>query len=164
MGHSAATQDEAFDATTRSAGCAAALLPRISLKAIASWLRKEEKAASIRKGKRNSISRARIAPCGGSTLADLLDSRGRQGQRKCIAASGSEQTLSFSVEICSASQNGEEVQTSTLSNDETWAVLRRRFTDAHKDEKAAAEQKAREAKRARSQQDNLMWGPPPWQM
>ena len=120
---------------------------------------KEEKAAAIRKGKRNGMSRARIAPCGGSTLEDLLDSHS-------IAASDSRKTLSFSVEICSsaASQNDEEVQTSTLSNNETWAVMRRRFTDAHKEEKAAAEQKARESRRARSEQENWIWGPPPWQM
>jgi hypothetical protein len=159
MGHSAAIQDEAFDATTRSVGCAAALLPRLSLKVIARWSRKEEKAAAIKKGKRNSASRARVAPCGGRTLAELLYPRS-------IADSGSGKTNSFSIEICSsaASQNGEEVQSSTLSNDETWAVMRRRFTDAHKEEKAAAEQKARESRRARSEQENWIWGPPPWQM
>ena len=142
-------------------GCAAVLVPRINLKAIARWFRKTEKAAAIKKGKRNSIS-AEATLCfleTDRTHADLLDLRS-------IAASESKKTLSFSIEICSsaASQNNEEVQSSTLSNDETWAVMRRRFTDAHRDEKAAAEQKARESKRARSEQENWIWGPPPWQM
>jgi len=162
MGHSAATHYHALEATPRSVGCGAALLPRISLKAIARCFRKEEKAAAAKKGKRNSIS-ARNAPCFleiDSTFADPLDSRS-------IAASESEKQPSFSIEICSsaASQNVEEVQTSTLINDETWAVTRRQFTEnAHRDEKDAAQQTAMESKLARSEQENWVWGPPPWQM
>jgi len=49
MMHCSATHDGAFEATTRSVGCASALLPRISFKAIARWFRKGEKVGGVRK-------------------------------------------------------------------------------------------------------------------
>jgi len=107
------------------------------------------------------------------TLSDLLDSRSN-------AASDSAKPLSFCSEICSSAQgqNFEEVKTSTRTNDETWAVMRRRFQNAHRDEQGAATrassdggvsapvlQDAREPKlRARSEQEIWEWGPPPWQL
>ena len=182
MGHSAATQDEAFDATTRSVGCVAALLPRISLKArwfrkeeqgvSARWSRKEEQAVSNSKAERS----ARNAPCvveTDRTLSALLDSRSN-------AASDSAKTLSNCSEISSSAegQSIEEVKTSTRTNDETWAVMRRRFQNAHRGEQGAAtrasstdggvpapvQKKAREPTHARSEQEMWVWGPPPWQM
>ena len=51
-----------------------------------------------------------------------------------------------------------------LLDDETWDLKRRRFKEAHRVEKAAAQLKARESKRARSEQEVWLWGPPPWQM
>ena len=196
MGHSAATQDEAFEATTRSVGCVVALLPRISLKA--RWFRKEEQGVSARWSRKEeqveSNSKAERsashAPCvveTDSTLSDLLDSRSNAASdsaktlsfftRRSNAASDSAKTLSDCSEISSSAegQNVEEVKTSTRTNDETWAVMRRRFQNAHRGEQGAAtqastdggvpapvQQKAREPTRARSEEDLWMWGPPPW--
>jgi hypothetical protein len=158
-------------ATTRSVGCVAALLPRIRLKAVAKWFRKEEQAV-VKSKAESSAKNAPFVIETDITLSNLLDSRSN-------AASGSAKSLSFCSEICSSAegQNIEEVKTSTRTNDETWAEMRRRFQNAHRNEQAAGsrasidggvsapvQQKAREPKRARSAQATFMWGPPPWQM
>ena len=77
-----ATHDDAFEATTRSVGCASALLPRISVKAIARWFRKEAKvegvckeemAVSRSKAKRNCARDAPFVLAISKTLSDLVD-------------------------------------------------------------------------------------------
>ncbi|KAJ1472965.1 hypothetical protein T484DRAFT_3383251 [Baffinella frigidus] len=151
MVHCSATHGDAFEATTRSVGCASALLPRISAKAIATWFRKEEKAASNSKAESNCATHAPLVLEVDSTLSGMVDSR------------------------CDSTGSNEElVKMPTLSDDEVWAEMRRRFRAAHKKDAQATrassdgavvppvQSKAR-PQRAPSQPD-LMWGPPPWQM
>ena len=139
MGHSTATQDEAFEATTRSVGCVAALLPRISLKAVAKWFRQEEQAAlNSKQAVLNSKAErsARYAPCvveTDSTLSDLLDSRSN-------AASAHREKQ--------AAANRASIDAEVLAG----GVF------------APVQRKARAPKRARSEKEIWLWGPPPWQM
>ena len=52
-----ATYDDAFEGRTSSVGCAAALLPRISAKAVATWFRRQEKGVSNSKAGVKSSTR-----------------------------------------------------------------------------------------------------------
>ncbi|KAJ1465522.1 hypothetical protein T484DRAFT_2027834 [Baffinella frigidus] len=82
MVHCSATHGDALEATTRSVGCAAALLPRISAKAIATWFRKEKKVGGVRKevvavsnskAESNCAKDAPLILVISKTLSDLVD-------------------------------------------------------------------------------------------
>ncbi|KAJ1472966.1 hypothetical protein T484DRAFT_1913806 [Baffinella frigidus] len=81
MVHCSETHGDALEATTRSVGCAAALLPRISVKAIATWFRKEKKVGGFRK-EFMAVSNQAESNCAkdvplilviSKTLSDLVD-------------------------------------------------------------------------------------------
>ncbi|KAJ1472969.1 hypothetical protein T484DRAFT_1752402 [Baffinella frigidus] len=148
MVHCSATHDDAFEATTRSVGCAAALLPRISAKAIATWFRKEEKAVSNRKAESNCATQRSVVLEVDNTLLGMVDSR-----------SGS------------TGSNAELVKATSLSNDEVWAEMRKRFRVAHRVADAPATRASSDGGVVAPTQRNarpksapsqpvMMWGPP----
>jgi hypothetical protein len=161
MGHYSATHDDACEATTRSVGCAAAFLPRM-------WFRKEEQAVSEPKSARAAPFVLEI----GMNLLDPVDHAVPISAKPAVTWFETRENDSImlhrraaSLKIGSgtAGQNFEEVKTPTLSDDNVWTEMRRRFRAAHRIDdapaarassegavSAPARRKARDPKRARS--------------
>jgi hypothetical protein len=100
--------DDAIEVTTRSAGCAAALLPRA--KSITTWWN-----TTVKKEKTISNSKA----AGDSSAAKA-------------AGNNSEAPRSYlEIESSSTEKKVDEVRTPTLTAEQAWHVMRGRFLFAH---------------------------------
>lgn len=175
------THDDDSLEGTRSVGCAAALLPRISAKAITTWFRRQEQAAPKSRTERNEVDALFVLKIG-STLStrpsDPIDNA-QEGHPTWFKTSRVEARSVRCLKINSVSQNGEHVMMPTVSPDEVRVEMSRRFRAAHRIQDAPAtwassdrassegrvsttfQQHAWESRGARS---HLVWGPPPWQL
>ena len=141
-----ATCDDAFEGTTRSVGCAAVLLPRISVKAVATWFHKQEKAVSNSKAEHTQDAPSVFEI--NMTWLDPVDeahdthistkpvttwyTTSKDDETVLNSKAAGDRHPPFCLEIGSgtAGRNAEEVKT-PISSKDAWAEMRRRFKVAH---------------------------------
>ena len=129
------THDDDSPEVTRSVGCAAALLPRMSAKAITTWFRRQEQAAPNSKTECNERDAPFVLEIGSTPStrpSDPID-KAREGLPTWFKTSD-RRTHAFrflKIDIDAVGQNAEDVKTPTLSMEEVRVEFRRRFRAAH---------------------------------
>jgi hypothetical protein len=144
-------------------GCAAALLPRISAKAITTWFRRQEQAAPNSETDRNEQDAPFVLEIGSTPStrpSDPID-KAQEGLPTWFKnpVKRARSLYSLKTDIDSAGQNAEDVKTPTLSMEQVRVEFRRRFRSAHMIEEAPATRASSEWRASRASSEGRVSAP-----